>query len=71
MDCFKWGLISGKLRNSDISINYNKEQWAREISSRYGTTYHGDYFFEKNSHHFWLTKCGTEIYNSKGLGWRE
>lgn len=71
MECFNWGLHSGKLRNSDIFINYNKEQWAREISSRYGTTYHYDYFFEKNNQHFWLTKNGNEIYNPKGLGWRQ
>ena len=71
MNCFKWGLASGKLRNSDISFNCNREQWAREISFRYGTIYHGDYCLQKNNDHFWLTQNGREIYNPKGLGWSE
>ena len=70
MDCFHWGLASGKLRANDCYINCNKEQWAREISMRYGTPYHGDYVFEKNERHFGLRQGEREIYNSKGIGWR-
>ena len=70
MDCFRWGLNSGKLRSSDCYVNCDKEQWAREISSRYDTTYHGDYVFQKsNRPHFWLTQGGREIYNSMGNGY--
>ena len=70
MDCFNWGINSGKLRSSDCYVNTNKENWAREISGKYGTPYHGDYCFQKNSHHFWLTQNGREIFNSEGIGWR-
>jgi len=70
MDCFNWGINSGKLRSSDCFVNTNKENWAKEISERYGTQYHGDYCFQKNSHHFWLTQNGIEIFNSAGIGWR-
>ena len=70
IDCFNWGLKDGKLRSSDCYISCNKESWAREISQRYGTPYHGDYCYEKNSHHFWLTQNGREIFNSEGIGWR-
>ena len=70
MDCFNWGMSSGKLRNNDCFVLYNKENWAREISQRYGTPYHGDYCFQKNNHHFWLTQNGREIFNSEGIGWR-
>ena len=70
MDCFNWGITSGKLNSSNCYVNCNKENWAREISSRYGTPYHGDYCFQKNSHHFWLTQNGREIFNSSGIGWR-
>ena len=70
MDCFNWGINSGKLRSSDCYVNTNKENWAKEISERYGTQYHGDYCFQKNSHHFWLTQNGIEIFNSAGIGWR-
>jgi len=70
MDCFNWGMSSGKLRSSDCYVNCDKEQWAREISARYGTPYHSDYCFQKNHHHFWLTQGGREIFNSSGLGWR-
>ena len=69
MDCFNWGRNSGKLRD-DCYVSCNKENWAREISSRYGTPYHGDYCFQKNNHHFWLTQNGREIFNSSGLGYR-
>ena len=69
-DCFNWGMQSGKLRNRDCYVNYDKEAWAREISQKYGTPYHGDYIFQKNSHHFWLVQNGREIFNSAGLGWR-
>ena len=68
MDCFNWGLNSGKLRSSDCYVSCNKENWAREISQRYGTQYHGDYCYQKNSHHFWLTQNGREIFNSSGIG---
>ena len=70
MDCFNWGISSGKLRNHDCYVQYNKENWAREISQRYGTPYHGDYCFQKNNHHFWLTQNGREIFNSEGIGSR-
>ena len=70
MDCFNWGINSGKLSSSNCYVNCNKENWAREISSRYGTPYHGDYCFQKNSHHFWLIQNGREIFNSSGIGWR-
>ena len=70
MDCFNWGMNSGKLRSSDCYVNCDKEQWAREISQRYGTPYHPEYKFQKNSHHFWLTCNGREIFNSAGIGWR-
>ena len=70
MDCFNWGMSSGKLKSNDCYVKVDKESWAKEISSRYGTPYHGDYIFQKNSHHFWLTQNGREIFNSEGLGWR-
>ena len=68
MDCFNWGLNSGKLRSSDCYVSCNKENWAREISQRYGTPYHGDYCYQKGPHHFWLTQNGREIFNSSGIG---
>ena len=71
MNCFNWGITSGKLSSVDCYVNCNKEQWAREISSRYGTPYHADYCFQDiDHHHFWLTQNGREIFNSAGLGWR-
>ena len=71
MDCFNWGLESGKLRNSDCYVNCNKEEWAKEISSKYGTTYHEDYVFQKsNRPHFLITQNGKEIFNPYGLGWQ-
>ena len=68
--CFNWGINSKKLRSSDCYVNCNKEEWAKEIAKQYGTTYHSDYTFQKNSHHFWLTQNGVEIFNSAGIGWR-
>ena len=68
MDCFNWGLNSGKLRSSDCYVSCNKENWAREISQRYGTPYHGDYCYQKGPNHFWLTQNGREIFNSSGIG---
>ena len=68
--CFNWGINSGKLRKSDCYVNCDKEAWAKEIANTYGTTYHSDYTFQKNSHHFWLTQNGVEIFNSAGIGWR-
>ena len=69
LDCFNWGKNSGKLR-WDCWINCDKEAWAREISQRYGTPYHGDYIFQKSKRpHFWLTQGGREIFNSMGIGW--
>ena len=70
MDCFNWGINTGKIRASDCYVNVNKEQWAPEIAQRYGTQYHPEYQFQKNSHHFWLTCNGREIYNPLGIGWR-
>ena len=69
MSCFNWGLSSGKLDNDTCNVNCDKEIWAREISQRYGTTYHDDYIFQNISNHFWLTQGGREIFNSAGLGW--
>ena len=66
MDCFKWGLESGKLRNSDCYIACNKEEWAKEISSKYDTTYHEDYVFQKSFHGFWLTQNGKQVFNPQG-----
>ena len=41
---------------------------AKDIAARFGTTtYHSDYVFKKNSHHFWLTQNGVGIINSAGL----
>ena len=69
-NCFNWGLSTNKLSSKNCYVNCDKEQWAKDIANRYGTTYHGDYIFNKNSHHFWLTQNGVEIFNSAGLGWR-
>ena len=70
MDCFNWGMSSGKLRARDCFVSYDKETWAREISQRYGTPYHGDYIFQKSGRpHFWLTQGGREIFNSMGIGY--
>ena len=64
MDCFNWGISSGKLRNADCYVNCNKEEWAKEISSKYGTTYHADYVFQKSYRpHFWLTQNGKLIFD--------
>ena len=73
VDCFNWGMSSGKLR-WDCWINCDKVAWAREISQKYGTPYHEDYIFQKsvhrdNSTHFWLTQGGREIFNSMGIGY--
>ena len=70
MNCFNWGISSGKLRANDCYLLCDKESLAREISLKYGTQYHRDYCFQKNSHHFWLTRGGREIFNSAGIGWR-
>ena len=68
MDCFNWGIVTGKLWH-DCYVNCNKEELAKEISSKYDTTYHEDYVFQKSSRsHFWLTQNGKEIFNSYGLG---
>ena len=69
MDCFNWGISTGKLRHSDCYVSCDKENWAREISSRYGTIYHADYCFQKTNH-FWLTQNGKAIFNPLGLGWK-
>jgi len=69
MICFDWGINTGKLRRSDGFVVCDKERWAREISIRFYTPYHGDYCFQKNNHHFWLTQNGREIFNSFGIGW--
>lgn len=70
MDLFNSGIRTGKLRSTDCYVNCNKENWAREISSAYGTPFHGDYSFQNNNHHFWLVQNGREIFNSMGIGWR-
>ena len=60
---------SGKIRNSDFTIICNKEDWAKEISTKYHTTYHEDYVFQKTLHGFSLTKNGEEVYNPQDLFW--
>jgi len=71
MDCFNWGVGTGKLNSSNCYVNIDKESWAREISIRYLTPYHSDYCYQRNNNHFWLTQNGREIFNSFGIGWRE
>ena len=68
MDCFNLGKNSEKLRSVDCYVNCNKEEWTKEISSKYGITYHEDYAFKKNSPHFWLTQNEKEIFNPQGVG---
>jgi hypothetical protein len=58
---------SGKLRSSNCFLNCDKEKLAKDIAARFGTTYHSDYVFKKNSHHFWLTQNGVGIFNYTGL----
>ena len=70
MNCFHWGISSGKLRASDCYVKCDKEQWAREIAMRYCTILHLDYIFQKNNHHYWLTQGEKEVFNSNGIGWR-
>ena len=41
------GFGKWKLRISDCYVSCNKEEWANEISSKYDTTYHADYVFQK------------------------
>ena len=69
MNCFHWGISSGKLRASDCYVKCDKEQWAREIAMRYCTILHLDYIFQKNNHHYWLTQGEKEVFNSNGIGW--
>ena len=62
-----YGDRSGKLRSSNCFVNCDKEKLAKDIAARFGTTtYHSDYVFKKNSHHFWLTQNGVGIINSAG-----
>ena len=70
MSCYNWGIISKRLRLDDCYVNCDKEQWAKEISQRYGTQYHGDYCFQYRLGHFYLTKNGREIFNSAGIGYK-
>ena len=67
---FDWGISTGKLRANDCYVNCNKEEWAKEISSKYGTTYHEDYCFQNNKDNYYLTQNEKEIYNPYALGWR-
>ena len=73
MNCFNWGLNSGKLSRTDCYVNCDKENWAKEISSKYGTPYHSGYnfkkIFTKDGTHFLITQNGIEIFNSMGIGW--
>ena len=62
MDCFNWGIATGKLRPHDCYVNCNKEEWAKEISSKYDTTYHEDYVFQKSFRGFWLTQNGKQVF---------
>ena len=68
-NCFNWGLSTNKIRN-DCYINCDKEQWAKDIAIKYGTTYHGDYIYNNNSYNFYLTQNGVEIFNPAGIGWK-
>ena len=64
MDFFHWEISRGKLRNSDCFVICNKDQWAKEISSKCCTTYHADYVFQKSYRpHFWLTQNGKLIFD--------
>ena len=70
VDCFNWGMNSGKLRRDDCYVQCDKEAWAREISQKFNTPYHGDYIFQRSDRpHFWLTQGGREIYNSVYIGY--
>ena len=68
-NCFNWGLSTNKIRN-DCYINCDKEQWAKDIAIKYGTTYHGDYIYNNNSYNFYLNQNGVEIFNPAGIGWK-
>ena len=69
LDAYSWGLNTGKIR-SDTYIIVGREQFAKDISAKYGTTYHPDYIIKKNNRHFWIVNPnGKEIFNSAGLGW--
>ena len=57
INCFKWGLDSGKIRNNDCNITCNIEEWAKEISSKYHTTYHEDYVFQKTMEKKFIQYC--------------
>ena len=70
MSCYNWGIVTKKLRLDDCYVKYDKEKWAKEISERYGTQYHGDYCFQHKFGHFYLTKNGREIFNSAGIGYK-
>ena len=69
MNCFSWGMSTGKLRNSDCFVICNKDQWAKEISSKYGTTYHEDYCFKPTTTEYWLTKNGIVVFHPRGLAY--
>ena len=70
MDCFNWGIATGKLGVNDCSVNCNLEEFAKEISSEYDTAYHEDYCFQNNNGYYYLTQNEKEIYNPYELGFR-
>ena len=71
MLCFYWGINTGRIDvNNNCYVSYPKEIWAKEISQKFKTPYHGDYQFQNNGRHFWLARNGREIFNSAGLGYR-
>ena len=69
LDCYNWALQSGKIAKN-CYVNIEKNNFAKQISEKYGTPFHPDYQFQTNSRrsHFWLTRNGVEIFNSEGIG---
>ena len=69
LDCYNWALENKKIRE-DCWVSLNKEILAKEISEKYNTPFHVDYYFQTNSqrNHFWLVQNNKEIFNSVKLG---
>ena len=69
IDCFHWGLSTGKLRSKDCYVTCDKDLWAKEISQKYGTIYHEDYIFQKSCRNAWLIQGEKEIFNPVAIGY--
>ena len=68
-EAYSWALSAGKIRE-DTYVLVGHEQLARDISTKYGTTYHSDYVITNNYRHYWIVDTnGKEIFNSAGLGY--